>query len=101
MSKEVPLKCSKYIIKTLIELHNKLMIIRDIDTESMICHPESVTVLPDHCTTAPCNETCLYFMCKLCWDCLSQDQKYDVQVAYREQKSSGDMKRVFPAPGVS
>ena len=67
----------------------------------MICHPESITVLPDHCTTAPCNESCMLFMCKLCWGCLSQDQKYDVQVAYREQKSSGDMKRVFPAPGVS
>lgn len=61
----------------------------------MVVHRNSLTVLPDTCLNFPCNETCGPD-CELCWDCLDLDQRYDMQLAYLEQKSIGDMKRLFP-----
>lgn len=63
--------------------------------ESMVVHRNSLSVMPETCLNFPCNETC-ETGCELCWDCLDLDQRYDMQLAYLEQKSSGDMKRLFP-----
>lgn len=63
--------------------------------ESMVVHRNSLTVTSETCLNSPCNETC-NAECELCWNCLNLSQRYDMQLAYLEQKSSGDMKRLFP-----
>ena len=72
------------------------MIFRQVDEETMIGHEESVTVRPEKCVNAPCNESCEAPECNLCWSCLGRNQKHDLHLAYRENKHRGAMKRVFP-----
>lgn len=62
----------------------------------MINSPRSVSVLPEVCMKAPCNESCDSLKCKLCRDCMTEDQKYDTILAMQEQKSHGAFKRLFP-----
>lgn len=64
----------------------------------MICHPESITVMPEICANKPCSDSCDLDMCKMCWECLNLDEKYELQVAYREHRNRGAMRRVIPAP---
>lgn len=64
--------------------------------EHMICHEESLTVMPETCINKPCNETCDSAECQWCWNCLSKNQRHDQHLAYREAKHRGSMKRVFP-----
>ncbi|CRK96757.1 CLUMA_CG009979, isoform A [Clunio marinus] len=68
--------------------------------EQMICHRDSITVRPETCVNKPCNETCDPEECDLCWDCLSNNQRHDLHLAYREAKHRGTMKRIFPPPKV-
>lgn len=68
-----------------------------MDTESMICHPESITVLPEMCGNEPCSVSCDLEMCKMCWQCKNLDEKYELQMAYREHRNRGAMRRVIPA----
>ena len=62
----------------------------------MICHEESLTVNPEKCLYYPCKESCKLEECQTCWHCMSQNQKYDLHLSYRETKHRGSMKRVFP-----
>lgn len=64
--------------------------------ESMVAHKNSLTVRPETCLNHPCNETCETPQCDLCWKCLNDTQTYEMRQAYLEQKSRGDMKRLFP-----
>lgn len=64
-------------------------------------HLESITVRPEVCVNSPCNETCEPIECELCWQCLSQNEKHDLHLAYREIKHRGAMKKVFPPSNVS
>ncbi|KAG5668597.1 hypothetical protein PVAND_016533 [Polypedilum vanderplanki] len=67
--------------------------------EAMICHDETLTVLPEICINSPCNDTCSdKNLCSLCFNCMTNNQKHELHLAYRETKNKGTMKRVFPAP---
>jgi hypothetical protein len=64
-------------------------------------HLDSITVRPEACVTSPCNKTCEPIECELCWQCLTQNERHDHHVAYREIKHRGAMKKVFPPSNVS
>lgn len=66
-----------------------------MNEESMVVHRNSLTVKAEICMKLPCNQTC-FSQCELCFNCLTQDQRYDLQLAYMEQMDSGEMKRLFP-----
>lgn len=68
----------------------------DEKEEQMVCHKESLTTNPRVCIDTPCRENCDAKECDLCWNCLSQNQRFDLHLAYRETKNKGAMKRVFP-----
>jgi hypothetical protein len=71
------------------------------DIESMICHEESWTVLPEMCVMSKCSKDCdAYDICSLCKQCMTNNQRYELHMAYREAKNRGSMKRVFPPPMV-
>jgi hypothetical protein len=69
--------------------------------EYMNGHLESITVRPEVCVNSPCNETCAPIECELCWNCLTQNEKHDLHLSYREIKHRGAMKKVFPPSNVS
>jgi hypothetical protein len=80
----------------------KIDFFRNMEVEAMVAHEESWTVMPEVCTNKPCNETCeVDEVCELCLKCMTNNQKHDLHLAYREAKNRGAMKRVFPAPKVS
>ncbi|CAO1415734.1 unnamed protein product [Diamesa serratosioi] len=66
------------------------------DAEILINNPRTVSVLPNVCMQAPCNESCDSYKCELCRQCMSEDQKYDTIVALQEQTNRGAFKRLFP-----
>lgn len=71
------------------------------EEEHMNGHEESITVRPEECVNRPCNETCDAVECELCWQCLDNNEKHDLHLAYREIKHRGSMRRVFPPSRVS
>lgn len=64
------------------------------EIEMMVAHIHSRTILPDFCIFE-CDNVCTG-RCKLCTRCQTSTHMYEVIVAYREQMSSGDFKRLFP-----
>jgi hypothetical protein len=60
----------------------------------------SVEVMPEVCTTMPCNETCAP-QCELCKKCLTNNQLEDLELAFLETMNMGEFKRIFPLPNVS
>lgn len=48
------------------------------------------------CNGAECRDSCRLEKCVLCWQCLDDDERFDLQMAYGEQKRIGAFKRLFP-----
>lgn len=62
----------------------------------MVCHHESLTTNPRICIDTACKDNCKAKECELCWNCLTNNQRYELHLTYREIKSKGAMKRIFP-----
>jgi hypothetical protein len=55
-----------------------------------------VKVQSEFCDGAQCIDSCRSEKCSLCWQCLDDDERFDVEMAYGEQKRIGSFKRLFP-----
>lgn len=61
----------------------------------MQVHPNSFAVRPEICVSEKCENNC-DGICEFCINCLSQNEKFDMLQAYREQMNGGSFKRIFP-----
>lgn len=59
-----------------------------------------VKVQSEFCDGAECIDSCRSKKCKLCWQCLDDDERFDLAMAYGEQKRVGSFKRLFPNPNL-
>lgn len=66
------------------------------DLEPMLSAKKNIAVNAEICSQTPCTESCGPTVCHLCVPCLSHDDLYDLQMAYREHMRIGDNKRIFP-----
>lgn len=57
-------------------------------------------VLPAICANYPCSEKC-DGECDLCPQCLNEDEKHSMKLAYLEATNIGEFKRIFPVSIVS
>lgn len=64
------------------------------ELEMMVAHINGRTILPEFCIPE-CDHHC-DGKCKLCTRCQTSTHMYNIVLAYREQLSSGDFKRLFP-----
>ena len=88
--------CKKLFDLLLADIYYSSIYFRDPDAETLINNPRKVSVSPEVCMNAPCNESCDSYKCDLCRDCMTEDQKYDTILAMQEQTSHGAFKRLFP-----
>lgn len=57
---------------------------------------DDVKVELETCNSDPCDDDCTVEKCKLCWQCLDNNQRFDIKMAYGEQKRIGKFKRLLP-----
>lgn len=55
-----------------------------------------VKVQSETCNGSTCAESCRSEKCSLCWQCLDDDERFDLAMAYGEQKRVGKFQRLFP-----
>lgn len=55
-----------------------------------------VKVQSEICNGSTCIDSCRSEKCSLCWQCLDDDERLDLKMAYEEQKRVGSFKRLFP-----
>jgi hypothetical protein len=70
------------------------------EEEEMTLGLGSIEVAPEICANYPCSESCEKG-CELCAQCLSEDQKTVMKLAYLEHMNLGEFKRIFPPSNVS
>ncbi|XP_035892063.1 probable tubulin polyglutamylase ttll-15 [Anopheles stephensi] len=68
------------------------------DTEAMLTALKNLATAANQCAEVPCTESCAPVECQLCSTCLEENDRDDLQRAYREHMNRGDMKRIFPVP---
>ena len=56
----------------------------------------NVRVRSEICNGSECIDSCRTEKCSLCWQCLDDDERFDLQMAFGEQKRIGSLKRLFP-----
>lgn len=56
----------------------------------------NVRVQSEFCDGSECIDSCRSEKCSLCWQCLDNDERFDLAMAYGEQKRIGKFKRLFP-----
>jgi hypothetical protein len=62
----------------------------------MISNPRDIAVNLEICVDDYCKRNCNEKKCRICFNCLNEEDLQDFHEAYREHGKRGGFKRVFP-----
>ena len=57
---------------------------------------KQLKLFTDDCKSSACQDSCYYPKCKLCSQCISEDDLLDIAIAWREQESRHFYERALP-----